>query len=199
MRYFVSALALSAVFLFYPLEAFPQDNNQPAVTASKSRRKTKVDVKYDKKKELTTVWLRDLILSKNPQGFEQINMSVSFSYPQHTIVKPKTVLIVIYSASMNGTLFDYYRDLAAIADGFRLKMGKMEYSSGQSELTPLRATLSSEFLRLAIPYDDFSRIAKAKVAMVQIGERKYNLSDKQLQSLNDFLELMQQEGQEFKE
>jgi hypothetical protein len=50
----------------------------------------------------------------------------------------------------------------------------------------------------SIPYEDFSHIAKAKRVKIKASDSSYNLSEKQILSLSELLELMQQAGQEFK-
>jgi hypothetical protein len=167
----------------------PASQRSPTVP----KRKTKVDVRYDKKKALTTVRLEELILWKNPIHFEQIGMIVEFDYPQRIIVTPKTVSIVFHSATRDGRPFPT-DSLVALLDGIRLDLGEME--GGDGNLGPGRSFL--ERRRISISYQDFSRITQAKKVVMLVGDRKYDLSDEQVQSLRDFLEFMQQEGQEFK-
>ena len=199
MRYFVVAIALSASFLDPSLGVSAQDRNRPPAGQRKSEHKTKVDLKYDHKKDVTTVWLDELKLWENPTGFEQVDITFSFDYPKRVIATPKTVLVTVRTAMQGGPLFDYQRDLVVTADGSRLSLGEMEGGDRRSRsLTPQRSEIYFEKLALAIPYEDFAAIARAKSVTVQIGERSYNLSDKQLQSLNDFLELMEAEGREFR-
>ena len=199
MRYFVITVTLSAFFLGSSLSVSAQDTNQPTTGQRKPKHKTKVDLRYDSKKDITTVRLDYMKLWENPIRFEQVDISFSFDYPKRTIVTPKTVLVIVHSAMQGGPLFDYKRDLVVIADGSRLSLGEMEGGDKRGgSLTPRKGEMSFERLKLAIPYEDFAVIAKAKNVTVQIGERAYNLSDKQMQSLSDFLELMQAEGQEFK-
>jgi hypothetical protein len=198
MRHFIIEATLSVIFLSYAPFTLAQQVSQASASQRDSKHTTKVDVKYDKKKDLTTVWLKDLTLWKNPITFEQINMSVSFDYPKHIIVLPNSVLITIYSASKWGTLFENESDLIVIADNIRLSLGKMGREGEPNSALSSSATVFYERLKLAIPYENFSRIAKANKVEVRIGGRPYNLTDKQLQSLNDLLELMQQEGHEFK-
>ena len=199
MRYFIITITLNALFLSSPGWVTPQDTNRPADGRRKPTHKTKVDLRYDKKKELTTVWLDYMKLWENPTAFEQVDISFSFDYPMRTIVTPKTVLVTVHSAVQGGPLFDRQRDLVVVADGSRLSLGEMDNGdkSGGS-LTPRGRAITFERLRLAIPYEDFAVIARARNVTVRIGERAYKLSDKHLQSLSDFLELMQAEGQEFK-
>lgn len=124
-------------------------------------------------------------------------MSVAFEYPKRTIVTPKSVLIVIHSASNWQSLFDYDRDLVVTVDGSRLPLGKMEGNPNPS--LSKKSSKFFELLRQSIPYEDYARIAKAKKAKLQVGKQTFDLTEKQLLSLSDFLELMEQEGQEFRQ
>lgn len=187
----IISIALAATsFISQPVMFSPASQQSPAVPT----RKTKVDVRYDKKKALTTIRLEELTLWKNPIHFEQIGMIFAFDYPQRVIITPKTVSIGFYSATEDWTPFPT-DSLVALLDGIRLDLGKMEGGDGKLGGP---GGFSLERRRTSISYQDFSRIAQAKKVVMLVGDRKYDLSDEQVQSLRDFLELMQQEGQEFK-
>jgi hypothetical protein len=191
MRTLIISIALAATSFISPLGMFSSASPQPPTAP---RRKTKVDVRYDKKKDLTTVRLEELVLWTNPIHFEQIGMLVEFEYPQRIIVTPKTVSLIFYSATQDFRAFPT-DSLVALLDGIRLDLGKMEGGNGDLG-GPHRFTL--ERRRSSISYQDFSRIASAKKLVMLVSDRKYDLTDEQIQSLHNFLELMQQEGQEFK-
>ena len=198
MKYVVVTITFAAIILSYPSGVFSQGANQPSANQRKSEGKTKVDLRYDKKKDTTTVWLEYMPLWKNPLGFEQVDISFSFDYPKRAIVTPTSVSVTVHSATKGWPLFENKCDLIVMADGSSFSYGDMKGGCNQNRnLTSGRDT-SLERLSAAIPYEDFSRIAKAKEVKVQIGGRAYDLSEKHLQSLNDFVELMRQEGQEFK-
>ena len=155
--------------------------------------KTKVDIRYDKKKDMTTAELEELILWKNPSRFEKVSMFVGFEYPKRIIATPKFVSLVFESATRDWDPFPV-DDVVATSDGARFELGKMAPRKGSL----YRAGDVIERRRITISYLDFSRIAKAKKAAILIGDRKYDLTERHLQLLTDFLELMQQEGKEFK-
>lgn len=199
MNYFIIIITLVASFIVSTLSVFPQGTNQPTAGQRKSKHKTKVDLRYDRKKEITTVWLDYMKLWENPTGFEQVDISFSFDYPKRTIVTPKTVLITIHAATEGGPRFEYQRDLMVVADGSKLSLGEMDGGDKRGgSLTPRSGGVYFERLKLAISFEDFAVVARAGNVTVQIGERAYKLSDKQLQALSDFLELMQAEGREFR-
>lgn len=158
-----------------------------------SSRKTKVDVRYNKKTDTTTVQLEELIIWKNPVRFEQIGMTCGFDYPKRTINTPKLVTLRFLAATKGWDPFPV-DDVDVIVEGARFNVGKMEPRKGS------RPSVGDiiEARRLSISFRDFSRIANAHKVAILIGERKYELAGGQLQLLRDFLELMQQEGQDFK-
>jgi hypothetical protein len=158
-----------------------------------STHKTKVDVRYNKKTDITTVLLEELIIWKNPIRFEEIGMTVGFDYPKRTIITPKLVSLRFIAATKDWDPFPV-DDVDVMLDGARFNVGKME----PRKASLYRAGDIIEGRRLSISYQDFSRIANAHRVAILIGDRKYDLTDSHLQLLRDFLELMQQEGQEFK-
>ena len=158
-----------------------------------STRKTKVDVRYNKKTDTSTIQLEELVIWKNPIRFEQIGMTFDFDYPKRTIVTPKLVSLRFITATKDWDPFPV-DDVDVMLDGARFSLGKMQPRRGSR---PGGGDII-EGRRLSISYQDFSRIAKAHRVAILIGDRKYDLTDDHLKLLRDFLELMQQEGQEFK-
>jgi hypothetical protein len=124
MRTLCIASTLVAIHLIAPLGVFTQVSNQSA-TATRSGRKTKVDVHYDKKKDISTARLEDIILWQNPVVFEQIAMVVAFDYPKRTIVTPNSVSLLFFSVTKDRTLL-HTDSLAAEVDKVRLDLGKLE-------------------------------------------------------------------------
>jgi hypothetical protein len=160
---------------------------------SAEKRKTKVDVHYDRKTDRTTIRLEELILWKNPVHFEQVGLTVAFDYPKSVIVTPKNVSLTFLAASRDWNPFPTNSLMAVLGDA-RLDLGNLEGGNGNLN----RRSDMMERRRISVLFEDFSRIARAKKAAFQIGDRKYDLQVEHLELLQNFLELMQQEGQEFK-
>jgi len=158
-----------------------------------STRKTKVDVRYNKKTDTSTIQLEELVIWKNPIRFEQIGITFGFDYPKRTIVTPKIVSLRFMTATKDWDPFPV-DDVDVMLDGARFSLGKMEPRRGSRP----RGGDIMESRRISISYQDFSRMAKSHRVAILIGDQKYDLTDGHLQLLRDFLELMQQEGQEFK-
>ena len=184
MKTLIIAFALAVNPFVSPLIMFSPPHVLQQSAAS-PKRKIKVDVRYDRQKNITTVKLEKLVLWQNPVNFEEIGLVVGFEYPNRIIVTPESVSVVFYTATRDWTPFPRNNKLAALLDGVRQDLGKVE-------------EVDFERRRISISYQDFARIANATKVACLFGDRKYELTEKQIKSLRDFLELMQQEGQEFK-
>ena len=205
MSFLIASMVFCALLLANTSAVPAQSDKQATAKERKSEHKTKVELRYDKKRDETTAWLEPLVVwSATGEGRspDSIELSAAFTYPKHTIAIPKTVTIRIYAQSRRGRQFTHDRKLVVTADDVRLNLGEMElkHSVGDRTVPQIGGEAwAYEMLELPIPYETWLQIAKAKKVNVQIGHRKFDVSDKHLQSLSNFAELMQQEGQEFKE
>jgi hypothetical protein len=174
--------------------AVAQTPNQ-ANSQTKSRHKTKVDVRYDKKRDLSRVMLEEIVLWTNPVFFEQVSMDVSFEFPTRRIVTPKSVSLVFRSVTKDRVAF---RDdsLVAAIDGSQLDLGVIQ-RPGNRDLRS-KSGIYFDLVRQSISYDEFVQIAQAKKLELTVGGISYDVSKDQIQFLSDFLQLMQQKGEEFK-
>jgi hypothetical protein len=195
MRYFLITIAVFTVILGSPSKNLSQNLRQPTAGHNKAERKTKVDVKYDKKKNVTTVRLESMVLSENPIEFEQVSMGALFEYPAHIIETPKSVSLIFFSTAQYMATFRNGA-LGAVIDGIPLNLGTFELPGNRNLRSPKGPF--SETLRVSIPYQDFMRIAQGKTVRLEVGGNKFNLTESQIQALDNFLQLMQQEGVEFK-
>ena len=174
--------------------------SQGAGTTPNRRSKTAVDVKYDKSSDTTSVRLASMTVIQNLGGNEQelLELSVSFSYPKQVIATPKTVTIFVYSLYAGGAGFEDNRRLIVTLDGVQTDLGNMDLVVDKSlSLRNDSIPWVQQNVRLSIQSTDFFRMAKAKQVKVVVGRKKFAFSEKQIQSLRDFADLMQQEGQPF--
>ena len=185
--------------------ACPSPANSQSARQTKPDHKTKVKVRYDKAKNLTTVSLEPLMVwsaTGEIDSMDSVQMSAAFQYPEHTIATPKTVTLGITARGSMGTQFSHERKLTVVADDVPSDLGEMELVAGHVIRGPQMVGGSMwafEVLRLSVPYQDWLRMANADKVKIQVGGRKFELSSKTLQALRDFAELMQQQGQEFRE
>lgn len=176
------AIILLGLLLTTTVVSAPQSTNTP----NARRSKTKVDVKYDKASDTTTVRLAAMtvIHTDGESERQDLELSVSFSYPKQTIATPQTVKIILYSLFAGGGGFEDDRRLIVTVDGARsdlgeMKLGRSDNFSPQHDRIPW----IGQDLNLSISYAEFLRISKAANVHVAVGENRFKLSDKQLQSL----------------
>jgi len=150
-----------------------------------------VDVRYDKNKDITTLSLRNRSLWRDPLGREWLAISLSFSYPKTTILKPKELILTFDVASKDWEPFPV-DTVSAVADGSRIDLGEVN-----ERVQPI--SKDSPFLyerrSLKISFENFSQMALAKKLTLVVGDRKYEVSERDREVLRDFLELMQREGE----
>jgi hypothetical protein len=196
MKSLLITFALALVIPTSPAKLFAQLPSQLVSPRSNARRKTKVDVKYDKKTDLSTARLERIVLWEHPIGFEQISMTVSFDYPKRTIVTPKSVSLA-FSSVTKGRRGFVNEDCLATVDGSKVDLGPLE-RRGNRDLMVVPGGSYFDRVQVTIPFADFARLAHAKKTTLAVGGNSCDLKDDQIQMLADFLQLMQQEGLEFK-
>jgi hypothetical protein len=200
MRRLILISVFCAFWLACPPSARPQSAKQ-----AKADHQTKVKVRYDKAKDLTTVSLEPLTVwsaTGEIRSKDNLELSVAFKYPGHTIATPESVVLVITARDQTGPQFGHERKLTVISDDVSADLGEMELIDSQvmpNGRVGGGGVWAFEMLRLSVPYQDWLRIANANNVKMQVGEKKFELSSKSRQSLHDFAELMQQVGQEFRE
>ncbi|HYG82880.1 MAG TPA: hypothetical protein VD861_20960 [Pyrinomonadaceae bacterium] len=182
---------------------------QAGAGKQEKKQKTKVETNYDESKGETTARIGPLELFKPPKNsvsgemdYEQVDMTVAFSYPGKRIAKPKSVTLMVFAASERGARFEKRRDLSIKTDSGTYDLGEMELvGKGEGHL-PKRiggagVFVVREIVRKSIPFDEFASIAKSERAEMKIGSRKFKLEKSQLVAFRNFVSLMEQEGLEF--
>lgn len=173
----------------------------PAAVAQKPqapKRNLKVDVRYDKKKDVTTLRLEPLVIWEG--GFavprDSMYMLVAFEYPKRTIVKPQEVWIHFDGGSGGDWEPFPTPNFAAVVDGVRLDLGTFEGGRGALIRSVPRGGIVIERRRQKVSFDNFAKIASARKLTLVIGDHDYDIATEHLQALNYFYQLMQQEGRE---
>ena len=185
MSLFCVAACLSSVVM-----CARQGSKQPPQT------KTKVDLKYDKAKNLSSVTL-PLSIWEGISKTDSLDLDVTFAYPGHVIVTPSMVRFRFF-VSDDPAFGINDEALVFHVDGARLDLGNMKevHHSNRTEGEYIKSTF--QVFELSVPYDKLTQIVKGKLVKIELGGRKYDLSSKNLKALSDFAELMKQNGQEFK-
>ena len=151
-------------------------------TDLQNEEKVNVYRKYDKKKR-ETVTQTDLMLIYGPApgpyslGFG-LSMLASYTFPGQTPSAPETVTLNFIS-SENDYVFAFEHDLTIKLDNDILNLGKMEYQQ-------IRGTSAGALEKLwrALPREVFARIANAKRVHVKLGEKEFDLTERQLKNLH---------------
>ena len=183
-------------------------NSYAEARQQEPKRKTKVETRFDKKRNETHAHIGPFEIWKPPSphlsgevNFESVDLEVSFSYPEKRIVKPKSVTFVVFSTSQRGPEFDKRRALRFSIDAGQYDLGEMELAGmGDGRVQGIgggRRSLVREVLSKSIPFEDFARIARSEKAEMEIGNRKFKLQKGHLEAFRNFVYLMEQEGLEF--
>ena len=152
-------------------------------------RAVEVTANYDKKKDLTTLYLGPLTLWKQPI-MQELTLAVSFDFPKRTITKPKEVLFGFQALSNESLMFPTMT-FSVVVDDQRLDFGKMTGDwKGPS------GGLMIEKLRMPVSYENFAQIVAGKKVTLIVAERNYDLSAEQMRALRGFHQVMQREGQQ---
>lgn len=207
MRSLVMRLSMAALLC---VSASIGGSAQNDAGSQKTKRKTKVETRYDEKRGETLATIGPFELWKPPQNpltgevnYESIDLSVSFTYPGRKIVKPNSVTLLVFTSSEGDAHFEKNRRLSFSTNSGQYDLGEMEYLEkaegrvAKKALGVANLPLVREVLRKSIPLEDFSRIAEAEKADIKIGDRKIKLEKKHLEAFRNFVLLMREEGLEF--
>ena len=77
---------------------------------------------------------------------------------------------------------DYSRDLNLLVDGHPLRLGVMERIKERINANSYGVSVNERLIML-VPYEQFVRIAGAKVVEIQVGAAEFKLNQKQMQAL----------------
>ncbi len=180
MKKLVLILSCSAVLLFQPAGALPQEQ-KPINHGGK------IETKYDGFKYETVTRLRRMKVSCD--GFKDkfkdacVSIEVALHCPgtQLNYVRHVTLQVVFENQDWVHLHPPDQRDLSVVIDTETLRLGKM---------TPVAATTGSwdtkvETLEVQIPYQAFKKIALSQTAAIQVGKSSVELREKNLLALKD--------------
>ncbi|HEU4508612.1 MAG TPA: hypothetical protein VFR78_10265 [Pyrinomonadaceae bacterium] len=167
--------------------------------AASTQRPVQITARYNKKKDITRLFLQPLFLWGNltPRQYEDVRLYVGFECRGKKIARPKEVLFSFSSSSENFVSFPSL-DFSVSIDGALLELGKLK-GRQRNKIDPVdfsRTIYEDE--STAISYEYFTRIATANEVTIIIGKRKFDLPSEDIRLLREFHKLMQREGQEIK-
>lgn len=182
---------------------------QNTVGQQKPKRKTKVETTYNEIANETIARIGPFELWKPPHNsvsgeisFERVDLQVLFAYPGKKIVTPKSVTMMIFSATQKSGDFESQ----AIGDfekmrAFSVFTDSVQYSFGEMEIVGVgkgqrlsKGVLVREVLKKDVPLEDFGQIAQSQKAEMKIGSRKFKLTKEHLEAFRNFVSLMKEEG-----
>ncbi len=187
-------LLIAVVFLTVSSFVHAQVTTQTAPAKRKFKYPEKVESKYDKAKDETSVFF-NLIRIKGAENLdwqgtnvvtdERVDFSMYFTYPGQSLRTPKWVGIGIASAAYEPKQYGDY-NLTIIADNERLNIGGMiVHNRGRTRYDARRPPVEFQMFEAAIPYEQFLQIANARKVKLQIGYREIPLDNENLEAIRD--------------
>lgn len=133
MKVIVIALALITNAPFSGLIETPVLQT-PATT---TQRPVRITASYDKKKDITKLFLQPLLLwgNQTPEQYEDVRLYVGFECPGKKIVRPKEILFSFSASSENFVSFPSLEFSVSI-DGEVLELGKLK-GSQRNKISPV--------------------------------------------------------------
>jgi hypothetical protein len=135
---------------------------------------------YDKFKDQTTVRLRPQTIRQITRPPEELSLSVETTYKGERATKPKDVDLIFESAAER---YIYYNkaDVFFVVDGKRIEAGTAYMMNAFPSPNLVKVKL-----KLTLPFDTFSEIAKGKEVELKIGPTEIRLAEKDLKALRAF-------------
>jgi hypothetical protein len=139
-----------------------------------------IEKKYDRFKDETTVKLKPQKIREIAKPREELSLSVEATHKGERAAQPKEVVLVFDSVSEN---YIYHREseVAFIIDGKRMNAGTALQMGGFPTPNLERATL-----KLTLPFDKFSEIAKSKSVELRLGKTEMTLTESALAAMRAF-------------
>ena len=169
---------------------------QSSESKRKFKHRGKIETKYDKFKDQTTVRLNPYYVQGTAPKLDPtagIEITASFVYAgQKLNAPPDIVSFGIVSASADAFKYEQDRGLIALVDGERIDLGQMEREDASYKKYPyvISNRYYVETLSAPIKYELFLKIANAKIVEMQIGKKEFKLKDEHLEALRDLASRM---------
>jgi len=186
-----TSLLLAAVLLVLPSIAVAQKNSESDTRAS-SKAAGHVKAKYDKKKDLTTVTLKNMALGgamsrevTNGGETSQLDLSAYFTHPGEQLAKPAEAAMLKFKSTSKYPAYQRGQILMAVVDDDRaVPLGDTSYSTN-SQTFYIEETLTA-----TIPYELMKRITSANKLKLFLGAREISLKQDQLEDLRELTRRM---------
>jgi hypothetical protein len=164
---------------FYMVVACPPASMAQA-RPSDSPGQPPIERQYDKFKDQTIVRLKPQTLRQVARPPEELSLSVEASYKGEHAVRPKNVDLIFESAAERYIYYDK-AEVAFIVDGKRVEAGTAYMMNAFPSPNLVKVKL-----KLTIPFDTFTQLAKGKDVEMKIGPTEIKLAEKDLKALRAF-------------
>lgn len=165
------------------------------IDREKTKAKSRITSKYDKSKNLTTVRLKQITISRLSQEKEianniplhQMGFDLSFSYTgQQPTKSTDEVLLRFYSAASNYVFLRGQQVIAVIDKEIQgqdraFSLGMTDYKSNPPKVN----TIYEEVMAVKIPADGLVKMAKANSLELYLGPVAYRLTKDQISSIRE--------------
>lgn len=189
-----------SVFLLACVYSFQAQESKTALTKDSSKKNDNISTKYNKSKNLTTVTMKSMALTENPQdrppaGYSlkvQMDMDAFFTYPGEKVEKPVEAATLRFHSSASNYIFARPQQISVVLDekeasgkGRILKLGDTDYKNDLKF-----NSLYEEFMTIQIPADALAAIGNAKTVSIYVGGYSYILKEKQIADIREMASRM---------
>ena len=122
---------------------------------------------------------------RNPRQWDELKLTVFFSYPGQTLTTPKYVSIGFLYLALEPQQYENH-NLKAKIDGQWVELGKMDVL-GTMEVSVRTAykRYTRRLLEMTIPYEQFLQLANAKKVKMKLGGVEFDLTKDHLEAIRD--------------
>jgi hypothetical protein len=201
MKYFLIALLFTFIF---SAPGLAQGNAATKPPIRKFKHNSKVEVIYDKAKDLTTTYLRPMTLRYIKSSIEArvinegrvdylpseiLSMTAYFNSSGKVLAKPKAIVIGFRSMAIDKTPYTNDLTFAVNLDGSIVPLGTATITEHRIDermsAGPVRYVIES--LEIAVSYETFLRITKARKTKMLLGGTELDLENEHLEAFRDLI------------
>jgi len=139
-----------------------------------------IERQYDRFKDQTAVRLKPQTIRQVARPPEELSLSVEATCKGERAARPKTVDLIFESAAERYIYYDK-ADVAFIVDGKRVEAGTAYMMNAFPSPNLVKVKL-----KLTIPFETFTQVAKGLEVEMKIGLTEIHLTEKDLKALRAF-------------
>jgi len=199
MKLFASVFLTLTVF-FACVSLTPAQEKKQKSDESKSKASSKVSIKYDKKKDLTTVRNKTFTITRlgqektvaNNIPLHQMDMEIWYSYEGQQPTKPVEDVNLIFRSVAGNNIFMRGQEIIVALDrevqgkDRALGLGMTDYKSSPPKFN----SIYEEVMTVKIPADGLKKMAEAGSVEIYVGPVAYLLTKEQHDVIREMSELL---------